>query len=301
MARPLRLATRGSPLALRQVELVQQRFKELHRSIDSEVLVVSTIGDDRRDVPIGEIAGRGVFTNEVDQAVADGRADIAVHSAKDLPASTEQPGLRLAAVPERADVRDVLVGRRLDEIQPGGVIATGAWRRRVQLANLRPDLNFTQLRGNIGTRLERVPDGGAIVMALAALQRLALESKVAEVLSVTTMLPQVGQGAVALRCREDDAEVIDLLSSIDDTVAHRAVDAERGFLAELGGGCDAPVGAYATVAEDGHISMQAMIASLDGHVVLRRRHEGADPATVGRELARAMMELDGADALLAPR
>lgn len=265
---------------------------------DVEVVfvIVETTGDKRTDVPLAEISGRGVFTIEVDQAVLDGRADVAVHSAKDLPAAVSVPGLVLAAVPERADVRDALVGRALSELPLGGVVATGAPRRRVQLAHVRPDLVFSEVRGNIGTRLARVPDGGALVVALAALDRLELTDTAVEVLSVEVMLPQVGQGAIALRCRADDDETLGMLEMIDDLEVHRAVLAERAFLACLGGGCEAPVGAYATLAADG-IHLEAMLASLDGTQVIRRRALGADPLAVGTALAEEMLEIDGAGEL----
>jgi hydroxymethylbilane synthase len=259
-------------------------------------VIVETIGDKRTDLPLAEISGRGVFTTEVDVAVLDGRADVAVHSAKDLPAALSVPGLVLAGVPERADVRDALVGSALIDLQPGAVIATSAPRRRAQLSHVRPDLVFSAVRGNIGTRLGRVPDGGALVVALAALDRLALSATATDILPVEVMLPQVGQGAIALRCREDDTATLELLALIDDADAHRAVLAERAFLACLGGGCEAPVGAYATIAEDG-IHLEAMLASLDERQVVRRRGVGSDPVAVGTSLAEAMLEIDGAGEL----
>lgn len=295
VSRALRLATRGSPLAVRQSELVAERLAALDIAV--ELVLVTTTGDVRRDVPLSSISGRGVFTAEVDQCLLDGRADVAVHSAKDLPASAEVPGLILAAVPDRADVRDALVGRSLDELAPGATVATGAPRRRVQLANLRPDLSFSGLRGNIGTRLERVPPGGAIVVAAAALDRLSLRDHAVDVLPVSIMLPQVAQGAIALRCREHDEAIVTLLGEIDDPVAHLAVRAERGFLAALGGGCDAPVGAYATVDAAGTVYLEAMIASLDGHVVIRRRGSGRDPEVVGSSLGKQLLEIDVAGEL----
>ena len=295
MSSGLRLATRGSPLARRQSELVAERLEALNVSV--ELVIVETLGDANRDVPMSELAGRGVFTTEVDRAVLEDRADVAVHSAKDLPSSESVAGMVIAAVPERADARDALVGRSLEDLPPGAVVATGSPRRRVQLSNIRPDLAFQELRGNIGTRLERVPPGGSIVVAVAALDRLSLDSHAVEVLSVSVMLPQVGQGAIALRCRDDDEETHAVLAGIDDEAAHRAVRAERAFLATLGGGCDAPVGAYATVDEAGVVYLEAMLASLDGHVVIRRRASGNDPERTGTELAMAMIEIDVAGEL----
>jgi hydroxymethylbilane synthase len=233
----------------------------------------------------------------VDRAVLEDRADVAVHSAKDLPSSETVAGLMIAAVPERADPRDALVGRSLEDLPPGAVVATGSPRRRVQLSNVRPDLAFHDLRGNIGTRLERVPPDGSVVVAVAALERLSLGSHAVEVLPVSVMLPQVGQGAIALRCRDDDERTVSVLEGIDDEAAHVALRAERAFLARLGGGCDAPVGAYATVDEAGVVYLEAMLASLDGHIVIRRRASGDDPERTGSELAASMVEIDVAGEL----
>jgi len=294
MAGALRLATRGSPLARRQTELVQARLRAAMPDLEIQVVVVETLGDARTDVPLREISGRGVFTTEVDQAVLIGRADVAVHSAKDLPSATEVAGLVLAAIPERADVRDVLVGSTLNALAQGAPVATGAPRRRVQLAHLRPDLTFVEVRGNIGTRLGKVPNGGALVVALAALERLAIAERATEILPVDVMLPQVGQGAIALRCLAEDRSTRSLLKQIDSPDAHRAVTAERAFLARLGGGCDAPVGGYATIGADRLVHLEAMIAAPDASTVIRRRGVGPDAAEVGTSLAESMLEIDGA-------
>lgn len=294
MPSALRLATRGSPLARRQTELVQARLRAASPDLEILVVVVETVGDLRGEVPLREISGRGVFTTEVDQAVLMGRADVAVHSAKDLPATAEVTGLILAAIPERADVRDVLVGSTLQRLPLGASVATGAPRRRVQLAHARPDLTFVEVRGNIGTRLQKVPEGGALVMALAALERLAIGNHATEILPVDLMLPQVGQGAIALRCLVEDRSTRALLERIDSPDAHRAVIAERAFLARLGGGCDAPVGGYATIGPDRLVHLEGMIAALDGSTVIRRRAVGPDATIVGTSLAESMLEIDGA-------
>ncbi len=301
----LRLATRGSDLALFQAELVARRLRGIAPELEVELVVVETAGDRRSEVPIASFASHGVFVAEVEQAVLDGRADVAVHSAKDLPSGEPPAGLVLACIPDREDPRDALVGRPLDALAPGAVVASGAPRRRAQLARLRPDLAFVELRGNIATRLDRVPDGGAAVVAIAALRRLGLESRAAEVLSVSAMLPQVGQGALALRCRADDAMVVELLARIDRLGAHRCVLAERAFLARLGGGCDAPVAAHATPVEgdgsSGEIALDGLVASEDGRVVLRRSSTGGDPARLGAALAEVVLGLDGASEIAALR
>jgi hydroxymethylbilane synthase len=266
-----------------------------------EFVFVETTGDRLHDVSIRSLPERGAFANAVDRAVAQGQADVAVHSAKDLPTNDPLEGLTLCCVPERVDARDALIGSRLEDLSPGSVIATGAVRRRVQLAWLRPDLTFKDLRGNIATRLKKVPKNGAVVVALAAMLRLEMAAQVTEVLSLEVMLSQVGQGAIALRCRNDDAESADLLARIDDRCAHRALLAERAFLRRCGGGCDAPVAAHAHAEEEnGAISIEGMVASGDGHVVLRRRHEGVDPEKVGTELATLLLVNDGGASLIHP-
>ncbi|MDA8292631.1 MAG: hydroxymethylbilane synthase, partial [Actinomycetota bacterium] len=229
--RVLRLATRGSPLARVQADLVAARLRVADPTVAVEVVVVETAGDRRTDVPISSFSGQGVFVVEVERAVLEGVADVAVHSAKDLPSGDPPPGLVLASVPDRADARDALVGSTLGGLAPGATVATGAARRRAQLASARPDLAFEELRGNMATRLARVPAGGAVVVALAALLRLGLGERAAEVLPTSVVLPQVGQGALALRCREGDADAIERAGAIDDASAHRAVRAERAFLA----------------------------------------------------------------------
>lgn len=293
----LRLATRASPLALFQAELVAQRLRVVAPLLGVELVVVDTSGDRRGDVPIHALDERGVFVVEVEAAVLDGRADVAVHSAKDLPAGAPPEGLVLASVPDRDDPRDALVGRNLAELDPGATVATGSIRRRAQIAALRPDLHFRELRGNIATRLERVPTGGAIVVAYAALRRLGLELHASEVLEPAVMLPQVGQGALALRCREHDERTLELLRVIDDSGAHRCVRAERAFLARLGGGCDAPVGAYATLTElalpEGEIEIDALVARPDGALVLRRQGRGRDPELLGLQIAEQLLAAGG--------
>ncbi len=294
----LRLATRGSPLALRQTALVAEQLRARRGPIEIEPLVVTTRGDRHRELPLDRIGGQGAFVKEVQLAVLEGRADAAVHSAKDLP-SDSSAGLRLACVPPREDPRDVLVGSTLDELGPGGVVATGSVRRRAQLANLRPDLTFVELRGNIGTRLERARDGtvDAVVTAMAALRRLGLEDRAAQVLSPLQMLPQAGQGALAIECRDDDAATAELLGSLDDPESRRHLLAERSVLATLGASCAAPVGAFAETARDGTLELEALLASGDGRILVRAHRRGNDPVATGQELARALVAEHGASAI----
>ncbi|HEY5108713.1 MAG TPA: hydroxymethylbilane synthase [Acidimicrobiales bacterium] len=302
----LRLATRGSPLALWQAERVTALLVAV--GIEAALVVVDTEGDRRTDVPLTQLGGQGVFVKEVQAAVARGDADAAVHSAKDLPASVElaAPGLVLAAFPERGDPRDVLVGARFEDLATGATVATGSARRRVQLANLRPDLTFADLRGNLATRLAKVGAHGvtAVVAARAALDRLAWEppaGMAADTLDPRMMLPQVAQGALAVECRADDEATLAALVAIDDPAVRRVVEAERAFLAELGGGCTLPVGAYATPAgagngDPGALVLTGMMAGADGHVVLRHEATGADGPSLGRSVARYLLDdAGGAD------
>lgn len=265
----------------------------------AELVMVDTAGDRRQDRPVWEIGGQGVFVKEVQAAVLDGRADAAVHSAKDLP-STVADGLVLAAFPVRADPRDVLVGSRLDDLAPGATVATGSVRRRAQVAWLRPDLTFSSLRGNIATRLERVPPGGAIVVAAAALDRLGLSVPVSEVLEPEVMLPQVGQGAIAVECRAGDVAALAALAAIDDPAARLSTVTERAFLACLGGGCDLPVAAYATAGpEPGSVRVRGLLASPDGRVVLAAESSGpaGDGPVLGAELAARLLAEGGRELL----
>ena len=239
--RALRLATRGSPQARTQAEAVAAALGAA--GVDAELVFVETTGDRRQDVPLHTIGGQGVFVKEVQQAVLDGRADAAVHSAKDLP-STPHPALYLGAFTARRDAADALVGRALGDLADGATVATGSVRRRAQLAAARPDLRFAELRGNIARRLGLVPDGGSIVMAVAALQVLDLTDRIAERLDPTEFVPAVGQGCVALEARVGDVATIEALAAIDDAATRHAVEVERSFLAELGSGCSLPVGGH---------------------------------------------------------
>jgi hydroxymethylbilane synthase len=284
---PLRVATRGSALARWQAERVVELL-----GVEAEFVIVSTRGDERRDVPIHAMGGTGVFVKEVEQAVLDGRADMAVHSAKDLPAETA-PELVLAALPERGDPRDALVGRPLDEIPTGGRVGTGSVRRRAQLAALRPDLGFAELRGNIPTRLEKAAGFDAVVLAAAALDRLGLADRIAERVDPSVVLPQVGQGALAVECRAGDDGTRELLAGVDDAEVRTAVTAERAYLAELGGGCNLPCGALAEGDGEGGLRLEALLASLDGRITLRALVDGRDPVAVGTEAARRLVDEEG--------
>ena len=286
VGRRLRIATRASPLARWQAERVAALL-----GCECELVPLDSLGDRVQDRPLHEIGGQGVFVKEVQAAVRRGAADLAVHSAKDLPSGPSPDGLLLACVPERADVRDCLVGATLDELAPGATVATGSVRRQAQLAALRPDIAFSGLRGNMATRLGRVPPGGAVVAAAAALHRLGWADRIAQVLDPSVMLPQVAQGALAVECRADDAECLERLTRIEDRAARRRVDAERAFLARLGGGCDLPVGALATDLGDDRLRLEGLMAD---PTPFRARADGGDPEALGLAVAEAVLAGVGA-------
>ncbi len=296
--RPLRLATRGSPLARLQCDLVASMLRELAVHVDVEIVVVSTRGDELAHLPLDQIGGQGAFVKEVQLAVLSRRADLAVHSAKDLPPVAPE-GLVVAAVPKRADPRDVLIGRRLDDLGPGSTVATGSARRRAQLAHLHPDLEFVELRGNMARRLERAESGDVdvVVAAAAAMERLGWLARVAEVLPVEVMCPQVGQGSLAVECRDDDEVLLELLAGIDHAPSHATLLAERSLLAALGASCSAPVGGYARWLDDESLELDAVMASADGAKVVRAQRIGEDPASLGTDLARHLLDDLGGNAL----
>jgi hydroxymethylbilane synthase len=279
---PLRIATRGSELALWQARHVATLLGD-----GCELVVVETTGDQRLDQPIWELGGKGVFVKEVQRAVLDGRADLAVHSAKDLPSDTPE-GLVLAAVPQRGDARDALVGGSLEALPHGATVATGSRRRQVQLAALRPDLVFVGLRGNMATRLAKTAEVDAVVVAAVALERLGLAHHLTEIFDVDVLVPQVGQGALAVECRVGDSATLAALSTAEHGPSRMAVDAERAFLATLGGDCDLPAGAHATV-DDGWLTLTGVLADDVASPVRRHVASGDDPVALGAEVAEHLL------------
>lgn len=292
----VRIATRASALARWQTDHVIERLRAVAPDVEAIVVAVETAGDRRQDVPIHSMGGKGVFVKEVQVAVLEGRADLAVHSAKDLPSSTLD-GLTLAAVPERGDPRDSLVGCRLADLAHGATVATGSIRRRAQLAAMRPDLRFAELRGNIATRLAKAAQFDAIAMAAVALERLGERPAVVDVLAVDVLVPQVGQGALAVEARAGDP-MIEVVRSIEHDPSRRVVDAERAFLAELGGDCDIPAGAHA-IAVDESVEIRGLIAMPDGSEAATAVLADRDPGAVGRRLARHLLDDLGGAAILA--
>jgi hydroxymethylbilane synthase len=253
--------------------------------VTCELVHIETRGDIRRDVALDQLGGQGVFAVEVQTAVLHGAADVAVHSAKDLPGTTPG-GLTLSCVPQRLDAADVLIGRSLAGLGPGATVATGSPRRRALLLERRPDLRVVGLRGNMATRFAKAGHDGidAVVAAAAALERLGQGELVSERLDTDWFVPQVGQGSLALEVRDDDESTSTLLSAINDSAAFTSLVAERSFLRELGAGCSVPAGAYATV-DGATLSVSGVMLSVDGSRSVRAVVAGTDAASLGQELA----------------
>jgi len=309
----LRIATRASQLALWQANYVADRLRAVAGKRDVVLVEVSTSGDRDRGQPLAAMGGAGVFTREVQRAVLDGRADLAVHSLKDLPTEPEE-GLLLAAVPPRASSIDALVlpksnaaaGENADPLgllSPGAQVGTGSPRRGAQLRHWRPDLAIREIRGNVETRVRKLDDGefDAVILAEAGLQRLNLEDRISARLSPPLLYPAVGQGALGIECRRDDAETQRLLNAVNDSPTFSAVTAERALLSTLGAGCHAPVGVITTVAEE-RLSLSAVVLSLDGTVRLFAESDGllSEPVVLGQRVAGDLLR-QGADALVRPR
>jgi len=274
-------------LALWQTAAIGGLLAGAHAGLLTEAVAIRTQGDRLAEASLADIGGKGAFVGALQAAVLDGHADLAVHSAKDLPSATPE-GLCIAAIPCRGEVRDALVGSRLADLPPGAVVATGSARRRVQLADRRPDLRFADLRGNVDTRLAKAAGFDAIVMALVALERLGREPAVLEALPVDLMVPQVGQGAVAVECRAGDTELRELLSAIEDPRTRRCVDAERAFLAALGGDCTVPAGAHARLA-GAAVRVRGVLAPSVGDPLRRAEISDENATRAGRRLAEALL------------
>ncbi len=293
----LRIATRGSPLALWQARTVAALLAET--GLTAELVVVQTEGDLDQDSPISALSGRGVFVKGVQAAVMRGAADIAVHSAKDL-TSGATPGMFLVGCLPRGDVRDALVGSTLADVPAGGLVVSGSARRIAQLARLRPDIRFEGVRGNMDTRIAVAarPDVAAVVVAAAALDRLGRSDDIAERLEPDVMMPQVGQGAVAIEVREGDTQAAEAIARITDDVTTRCVQAERSYLARLGGGCELPVGGLAVV-EGPNLRLTGLLSSRTGDRVIVVTSVATDPGPLGEMVADEVLDEHGGRELLA--
>lgn len=289
-ASPIRLGTRGSPLALRQAALVADRIRGQAPDRAVEIVPMKTSGDRLAQVSLGEFGGKGLYVKELEEALLAGRVDIAVHSLKDIPAELPE-GLCLAAFPPRDDPRDVLVTRAgggIADVPDGATVGTSSLRRRVLLLSVRPDLRIEAIRGNVDTRLAKLSAGtwDAIVVAAAGLARLGLTPANARPLAPAEFVPAVGQGILAIEARSADREVRALLAAVDDPATRAQADAERAFLRQLGASCHTPVAAHAQLV-NGELSLDGFVATLDARRVLRGRMTGAPGSAelLGQKLA----------------
>ncbi|MGH7265582.1 MAG: hydroxymethylbilane synthase [Candidatus Rokuibacteriota bacterium] len=302
MTERVRIGTRGSPLALRQARLVADALGRAWPGLGVELVPIKTTGDKRPDANLAAEGGKGLFVKEIEEALLDGRVDLAVHSLKDLPAGTPK-GLATAAFAERGDPRDVLVSRdgsTLDGLPVAARVGTSSPRRRAQLLAARPDLKVEAIRGNVDTRLRKLQDApyDALVLAAAGLHRLGLEPTGAVVLPPEVMLPAVGQGTLAVETREDDLETRRVVAVVDHAETRAAALAERAFLAAIGGSCTTAVAAYARH-EGAGLRLDALVASPDGTRLLRYGrvlHRGT-PSDLGDEVARWLLEHGGREVL----
>jgi len=298
----LKLGTRASVLARWQADWVATRLRELGQEV--ELVLVSTRGDREQTQAIGAIGGDGLFTKELQRSLLAGDVDLAVHSLKDLP-TEPVPGLRVGAVPKRGPIGDVLVSRdkvAFDQLPPGAIIGTGSQRRRAQLLHARPDLQMQDIRGNVETRLRKLHSGDfdALILAEAGLVRLALAGEITEYLPKSLILPAVGQGALGLECRADDAATLAAIAALDHRDTHQSVVAERAMLRALAGGCLAPVAAWGRVESDGPLHLSAVVLSADGRQRLAAEHAATvDAAEELGGVVAAKLAAQGAAELIA--
>jgi hydroxymethylbilane synthase len=299
--KPLRIATRASELALTQTRWVERRIQE-RLGVATELVPLRTTGDRLTDVSLAKVGGKGLFVKELEEALLDGRADLAVHSAKDLPARMPD-GLALVAFPERADPRDALAARGrhrgVAALPPGARVGTGSVRRAAQLRAWRPDLEIVPLRGNVPTRLAHLAEGrfDAVILACAGLERLGLGEHIDERIATERLLPAIGQGVLAIEARAGAALADDLAALSDETSA-RALAAERALLVRLEGDCNVPLAGHAEPIAGARLRLRGLVASPDGARIVRAEDEGSEPEALGRRVAEQLLAA-GAGAILA--
>ena len=297
----VRIATRKSALALWQAEFIRDQLRKSHPDIEVELVPMSTSGDRWLSSPLSEVGGKGLFIKELEQAMMDDAADLAVHSMKDVPADLPA-GFVLPVIAFRDDVRDGLVSRHgggLDALEKGAVVGSSSLRRQAQLLTHRPDLVVKPVRGNVNTRLAKLDDGGydALMLACAGLERLQMADRISERISLEVSLPAAGQGALGIECREDRADLIEVLGALADAETCACVTAERAVSRGLGADCSMPLAAYAETGTDG-LRLRARLASPDGRRVLDADAIGSDPEALGAEIA-GLLVAQGAEEILA--
>jgi hydroxymethylbilane synthase len=286
----LTIATRESPLALWQANWVKQRLEEIHPDLEVLLLGITTQADKMLDIPLTQIGGKGLFVKELEQALFDGRADIAVHSMKDVPMVLPQ-GLCLPVMCEREEPRDVLVSNQFDSLAGlpmKAIVGTSSFRRQSQVSAMRPDLQIAHLRGNVNTRLAKLDRGeyAAIILAAAGLIRLGMKKRIRSYISIDDSLPAAGQGVLGIECREDDRKTRELIATLNHWQSAACVTAERAMCLRLGGGCQVPVAAFAEINGD-IITLRGLVAKVDGSLVIRASASGhADKAeSIGAKVA----------------
>ncbi len=291
----VRIGTRGSKLALWQAEWVKAALEKTAPGIRVELLVIKTKGDKIQDVPLAKVGGKGLFVKEIEEAILDGRADLAVHSMKDMPAEIPE-GLGIGAVPLREDPHDVLIsgtGDPLEGLPPGARVGTSSLRRVAQLRHARPDLTVQPLRGNLDTRMRKLDEGqfDAIVLAAAGVKRMEMAHRISQVLGAETVLPAVGQGALCIETRVSDPRIGPLVASLDHRETRTVVSAERAFLHKLEGGCQVPIAAHGVLDGD-RFTLTGLVAELDGSVMIRETLSGAasGAADMGLRLAGHLLD-----------
>ncbi|HEY6000986.1 MAG TPA: hydroxymethylbilane synthase [bacterium] len=296
--RPLRIATRKSALALWQANYVKAELEKAHPGLAVELVPIVTTGDKILDVPLAKVGGKGLFTKEIEQALVEGRADLAVHSMKDVP-TQRAPGLVLAGTGVREDVRDAFVSRRVgsvDTLPPGAKVGTSSLRRQAQLLHLRPDLQIVSIRGNVETRMRKIEELGleGVILAAAGLRRLGFAERITQYIPASVSLPAIAQGSLGLEARLDDALTLERIAIFHHEPTQVAVTAERAFLARLEGGCQVPIAGLATL-EGGRVTMEGLVGSVDGKRIIRDRGEGPkeQAEAVGRELAERILDAGG--------
>jgi len=297
MAR-LRIGSRGSQLALWQANHIRDLLRQ--RGHEVEIEIIKTTGDKITDVSLARVGTKGMFTKEIEEALAEGRVDLAVHSLKDLPTEVP-PGFEIAAVTERENPRDVFCSRKfsmIEDLVHGARVGTSSLRRQAQLKALRPDLEIHPLRGNVDTRLRKLEAGeyDAVILAAAGLNRLGKTELITQVIPVEVMCPAAGQGALGIEIRVGDAGTRQHLEFLDDAAARATTTCERALLNKLGGGCQVPIGAFAEV-RNGRLHLYGVVARPDGSQVLRESHEGDDPVRLGESVGEALLRRGG-DAIL---
>ncbi|HLB87270.1 MAG TPA: hydroxymethylbilane synthase [Terriglobales bacterium] len=293
MAR-LRIGSRGSQLALWQANHISALLRDRGQKVEIEI--IKTTGDKITEVALAKVGTKGMFTKEIEEALAEGRVDLAVHSLKDLPTEVSV-GFEIAAITQRENPRDVFCSRKyksIDELPHGARIGTSSLRRQAQLKAVRPDLEIHPLRGNVDTRLRKLEAGeyDAVILAAAGLNRLGKTELVRQVISAEIMCPAAGQGALAIEIRADDSGTRQLLGFLDDATARATTTCERALLNKLGGGCQVPIGAFAEV-RDGRLHLDAIVARPDGTKLLRESQDGSDPVRLGEAVGEALLRRGG--------